>query len=115
MLNDAAEDWDQFRDWVQFRLLHPLDGPPHFDLLSVSPEPSPRAETPSVDVSSTLDASAQRNLSPSMVPVSDDGISMSRTSSYESSFPQSPASVDSTWGRRSSIPPRPLTEHPVHV
>ncbi|KAL3439131.1 hypothetical protein BDV09DRAFT_191347 [Aspergillus tetrazonus] len=115
VLNDAAEDWDQFRDWVQFRLLHPIEGPPHFDLWSASPEPSPRAETPSVDVPSALDASAQRNLSPSMVPVIDDGIAMSRTSSYESSFPQSPASVDSTWGRRSSIPPRPLTENPVHV
>ncbi|KAL4733092.1 hypothetical protein BDV11DRAFT_176023 [Aspergillus similis] len=109
VLNDAAEDWDQFRDWVQFRLLHPLEGPPHFDLWPASPESSPMAQTPSAE------APAQGNLLPSMEPVGDDGIAMSRTSSYESSSPQSPASVDPTWGRRSSIPSRPLTEHPVHI
>ncbi|KAL4985944.1 hypothetical protein BDW68DRAFT_198353 [Aspergillus falconensis] len=53
VLSDAAEDWDQFRDWLQFRLLHPLEGPPHIDLWSASAEPSPRAETPSFDVSRT--------------------------------------------------------------
>ncbi|KAL5051979.1 hypothetical protein BDW71DRAFT_202120 [Aspergillus fruticulosus] len=116
VLSDAAEDWDQFRDWLQFRLLHPLEGPPHIDLWSASAEPSPRAETPSFDVSRhAADSPSQRTLSPPRAPVIDDETAMSRTSSYDSNYPHSPASVDSTWGRRSSIPLRPLTEHPVQV
>ncbi|KAL6232116.1 hypothetical protein BDW75DRAFT_243275 [Aspergillus navahoensis] len=116
VLNDAAEDWDQFRDWLQFRLLHPLEGPPHLDLWPASPASSPRAETPSVDISSpAADSPSQRTLSPPRVPAIDDETAISRTSSCDSNYPHSPASIDSTWGRRSSIPPRPLTEHPVQV
>ncbi|KAL5002008.1 hypothetical protein BDV10DRAFT_181703 [Aspergillus recurvatus] len=115
VLNDAAEDWDQFRDWLQFRLLHHLEGPPHLDLWSPSPEPIPIARTPSVEVPSAVDPRSQRTLSPPRVSMGDDGTAMSRTSSCDSNYPHSPASIDSAWGRRSSIPSRPLTEHPVQV
>ncbi|KAL4979523.1 hypothetical protein BDW66DRAFT_157346 [Aspergillus desertorum] len=115
VLNDAAEDWEQFRDWLQFRLLHPLEGPPHIDLWPASPEPSPCTETPSVDIPSAGGPSPQGTLPPPMAPERDEGTEMSRTSSYDSNVPQSPNSVDSTWNRSSSIPARPLTEHPVQV
>ncbi|KAL3455768.1 hypothetical protein BJX64DRAFT_297305 [Aspergillus heterothallicus] len=122
-LNDAAEDWEQFRDWLQFQVVHSLEvqpghGYPVADTYhrpSPSPEPKYVAVTPPFGLSPP-NQSYMRDRSPPRLPSGLDGATaMSRTASNDSSYPGSPLSIDSGWGRRSSVQSLPLTQRPVQV
>ncbi|KAL4931657.1 uncharacterized protein BDV17DRAFT_288718 [Aspergillus undulatus] len=122
VLNNAAEDWDQFKDWLQFQLLHSLEvHPGHEDLVPAtwgrpSPEPDTLPKTPPFAVSPPSDFLRHGVLSPPQIPMTHDiSTPMSRTSSSESNYPRSPSSFSSVWERRSSEQSLPLTHHPVQV
>ncbi|RDW70889.1 uncharacterized protein DSM5745_08400 [Aspergillus mulundensis] len=118
-LNNAAEDWGLFKERLQFRIMHPLDGPsPRLDFtvgqLDIAPEPDPPPRTPR-GMSSPEEWHSPRQPSPARVPVRPAGSAIIETWPFDSDPPHSPVSVGSTWRRRSSIPSQLLTEHPVQV
>ncbi|KAL4905019.1 hypothetical protein BDW74DRAFT_178584 [Aspergillus multicolor] len=119
-LNNAAEDWDLFKKRLQFRIMHPLDGPsPRIDFtlgqLEIDPEPDPPPSTPPHSISSPDNSLSPRQLPPARVTMRHTGSPMTRTWSFDSDSPQSPVSAASTCRRRSSSPPQLLAEHPVQV
>ncbi|KAL3474279.1 hypothetical protein BJX99DRAFT_260551 [Aspergillus californicus] len=111
VLNDAAEQWDQFQDWLQYQLVHSLEVHPG-DLDSLLPSIPPDTSLPPPD------PQPQRTLSPQGWSIGpDQGIAMSRTPSSESHYDgsRSPLSIVSTWDCRSTMQSRSLTEQPVQV
>ncbi|KAL2819266.1 hypothetical protein BDW59DRAFT_181683 [Aspergillus cavernicola] len=123
VLNNAAEQWDHFQDWLQFQLVHSLEVHPRdIDLIpetwrQTTPEP-PRLYTPPGASSPPRDPYPQRTLSPPRWPIGyDQALAMSRTPSSESHYDgsRSPLSIDSTWDRRSSMQSRRLTKQAVQV
>ncbi|KAL2811862.1 hypothetical protein BJX63DRAFT_422095 [Aspergillus granulosus] len=121
-LNDAAEDWEQFREWLQFQVVHSPEVQTGHDVPLLEPwqrhSPSPEPKYPPMTLfdPSPPNHSYLRACSPSRLPLSNDrGVEMSRTSSIDSNYPGSPLSIDSGWDRRSSIQSLPLTQHPVQV
>ncbi|KAL2869054.1 uncharacterized protein BJX67DRAFT_379532 [Aspergillus lucknowensis] len=115
VLNSAAEEWDQFQEWLQFQLVHSLEVHPEPVDMHLIPETwrqsSPKGSSPPTDPH-------QRHLSPPRWRIGDDqATAMARTPSSESHFDGSlsPSSIASSWDRRSSILPRPLTKQPVQV
>ncbi|KAL4936209.1 hypothetical protein BDV06DRAFT_111864 [Aspergillus oleicola] len=124
MLNNAAEDWDQFKDWLQFQLLHPFEIHPGHDDISPRPTTStwrpPSTESdlllPPFATSPPNDLEVSGALSPLQISRSHETpVEMSRTSSTESYQPRSPSSASSVWERRSSAQSLPLSQHPVQI
>ncbi|KAL2825524.1 hypothetical protein BJY01DRAFT_256258 [Aspergillus pseudoustus] len=122
-LNDAAEDWEQFRDWLQFQVVHSLEVHPDHNAAHENiwhrPSPSPESRylsvTPPFGMSPPGD-SYLRARSPPRSPLRhEEATPMSRTTSNDSSYPGSPLSIASGWDRRSSIQSLPLTQRPVQV
>ncbi len=116
VLNNAVDDWDQFKDWLQFQLVHSLEVPSErLDQNPPSPELHPLPKTP--PYGSSPPASSYLTPSPRWVPQDHLAI-LSRPPSLDLNYPQSPSpsSVDSSsWDRRSSLQSLPLTHHPVKV
>lgn len=109
-LNNAVDDWDQFKDWLQFQLVHSFEMPSRLDMHPASPELHPK--TP---YGSSPPASSYLTPSPRWIP-QDHLTTLSRPPSIDLNYPQSPSSVDSSsWDRRSSLQSLPLTHRPVTV
>ncbi|KAL4866039.1 hypothetical protein BDV12DRAFT_199590 [Aspergillus spectabilis] len=125
VLNNAAEQWDHFQEWLQFQLVHSLDiHPGGIDLIPKTwcqtPPEVPLPCTPPGASSPPGDLHTQRTLSPPRwANAYDQSIAMSRTPSSESHYDgsRSPLSIDSTWDRRSSLQSQSqsLTKQPVQV
>lgn len=113
-LNNAVDDWDQFKDWLQFQLVHSLEMPSErLDVHPASPELHPLPKTP--PYGSSPPASSYLTPSPRWIP-QDHLTTLSRPPSIDLSYPQSPSSdVSSSWDRRSSLQSVQLTSHPVKV
>ncbi|KAL3487004.1 hypothetical protein BJX62DRAFT_246264 [Aspergillus germanicus] len=120
-LNDAAEDWDQFRDWLQFQVVHSLEVQPGTEdpLLETWRRPSPEPQHPPTTPPLGLSPPSHSYLRGSLTSLSssrhDATLALSRTPSVESSYPGSPLSIGSGWERRPSTQSLPLTNHPVQV
>ncbi|KAJ0415162.1 hypothetical protein BJY00DRAFT_318151 [Aspergillus carlsbadensis] len=120
-LNDAAEDWDQFRDWLQFQVVHSLEVQPgHEDPVlearrRASPEPDHPPMTPPLGLSPPSHSYLRGSLTSLASSRHDVTVPLSRTPSGESNYPGSPLSIDSGWERRHSTQSLPLTNHPVQI
>ncbi|KKK12059.1 hypothetical protein ARAM_000990 [Aspergillus rambellii] len=118
VLNNAAEEWEQFHEWLQFQLvhsfrIHPGDAtlvPPTWHRSSPEPTYSPtQASSPPTDC-------PQITVSPTEIPIMcDTGTPLTPSLSSESYYlgSRSPSSIGSD--RTSSVQPLSLTNQPVQV